>query len=170
MNSLDYLVRKLRTEVEATRDNGNLISSVLSTVEAIEQQLAYAKTEFDKDSRSDYFSCCDSVAKEIFDRALEEADSKSKDDVEDWLRQDGYDALHESVDGNYWVIYTHAAMKVLQYSDNDNHGFEEGLICTEDWAKKGYVDYSAMAFWAMLADCQEALNDLLADYEEPEEA
>ena len=93
---------------------------------------------YNEDSRQDYWESVTSIAGE--------ANSLPEDERDDFVWQ--------SVDGSYWVIYTHAAIKVYQYSDNDSLLFDE--LGTQE------VDYFSslvcrMAFYAMRADVHEAL-------------
>lgn len=72
------------------------------------------------------------------------------------------DYIHESVDGNYWVIYTHAAYAVWMFSDNEgaiDDAVDEGIY---DYAQaKSFSDIlSAMAFFAMKRDAEEAVAEL----------
>lgn len=70
---------------------------------------------------------------------------------------DRHDFVHESVDGNYWVIYTHAARKCLEYSDNEHVLFDElGPQTVEDYGTL----YTRGAYFAMLADVNEAMAEL----------
>ena len=62
---------------------------------------------------SDYWDAVSSFANEAIDEALGRDDDKDfYEFIDEWL--------HELVDGSYWIIYTHAATKVMQYTDNAN--------------------------------------------------
>ena len=67
------------------------------------------------------------------------------------------DVLHEAVDSHEWIIYTAQSVLVLYYSPNDNAYFEEigqfSASCFSDTVQQ-------LAFFALYADVQEALNDL----------
>jgi len=65
---------------------------------------------------------------------------------------DPYDAIHEVTDGSYWVIYTHAAHKMLMWTTNESEVSEE----------MGGVEFTSfsdavtkMAAWAYVADVGE---------------
>jgi hypothetical protein len=80
------------------------------------------------------------------------------------------DALHEEVDGSYWVIYTHAAIALLGHSRNDDAGFDEqGDDFLSGCTSMSEV-YTRAAFYALRADVQEWLNDNpVADEDEDED-
>jgi hypothetical protein len=59
----------------------------------------------DKDTYREYWETVDTIAED------------AKDNAEEY-GSDVYDNVNESVDGSYWIIYTHAQLKVLQYTDN----------------------------------------------------
>jgi len=61
---------------------------------------------------SDYWSAVSGFALDAIEAALDRDDECFYEFIDDWL--------HELVDGSYWVIYTHAATKVMQYTDNAN--------------------------------------------------
>ena len=72
-------------------------------------------------TKSHYRDDVRSIAQDIFDRAMEDAEGNVDDIHDEWT-----DWVHEDVDGSQWVIYTHRAMLVVtQYSDNNNHGPDE---------------------------------------------
>ena len=63
---------------------------------------------------------------------------------------DAHDALHETLDGHGWVIYTYQARKVIAHSDNpdfmmDEFGADAG----------GDMFDERRAYWAMYADIME---------------
>lgn len=61
-------------------------------------------------------------------------------------------ALHEIVDGSCWVIYTHAARKVIEHSDNDCAYFDEmGAVEVSDWSTL----LTTAAYFALMADIRE---------------
>lgn len=76
----------------------------------------------------------------------------------------GYDG-NEQVDGNYWVIYTHAAHKVYLYSPNEDAVFENGngLEGCDSMSEA----LCRMAFYAMLADVEARIAEM--QNEEPED-
>lgn len=67
------------------------------------------------------------------------------------------DYLHESVDGSQRVIYTWKAKMAVIYSDNEDAYFEEtgesgGAI------QDGSINWSLLAFYAVMADVRELMN------------
>ena len=72
--------------------------------------------------------------------------------------QDENDALWEACDGSYWVIYTHAATKVMQYSDNHDAYFEHmgSAIEAESWGEL----VSKLAFFAFFGDVSDSYQTL----------
>lgn len=97
------------------------------------------------DSQRDYWSTVKSVAEGIKDEYTE-------------YGGDVLDLLHQAVDGNYWVIYYDANIKVLQYSNNDDYYEDAGveLDTSQGWRHI----LTQVAFWAMYADVEEALSEL----------
>ena len=102
------------------------------------------------ESQRAYFATVEAIVEEA--REAEEEGG----DVEEFI--------HESVDGSEWIIYTHKAMKVLQYSDNDNALFDE--VGVE--GLKGVRSFSdvvtRLAYFAMVQDVYDRLN--VKDYDE----
>lgn len=74
--------------------------------------------------------------------------------------EDASDVLHEECDSSWWVIYTHAAMAVLQHSPNEDAIFES----MGDDALSGCTCHSEvmtrMAFFALEQDVAEAAEEL----------
>lgn len=123
--------------------------------------MANTKTAGD-DSEQNYRASVAEIAKECFNEAVADAGPDK-----DRIRDEAFDRVHEAVDGSYWIIYTHAALKVLQYSRNDDAIFEEGDGL--HGANSMSDVYTQAAFWAMRADVVSELEDLIDNYEEPEE-
>jgi hypothetical protein len=75
---------------------------------------------------------------------------------------DENDAIHEAVDGSQWVIYTHRALRVLQYSRNHDAGLDEMgkdlFAGVEDMSTL----YSRAAYFAMAADVRDAIVRVVA--------
>mgnify|MGYP001238457470 CR=1 FL=1 len=60
---------------------------------------------------------------------------------------DRYDAMHETLDGHEFVIYTHKARQVIVHSDNPDHMMDEfGPDCFGDMFDE------RRAYWAMMQD------------------
>lgn len=75
------------------------------------------------------------------------------------------DYIHESVDGSYWVIYTHAARKTLEFSPNEHALFEEmGAQTVEDFSTL----FTRGAYFAMVQDVHECLQELPEEEDEEE--
>jgi hypothetical protein len=71
------------------------------------------------------------------------------------------DALHQVVDGSYWVIYTHANFQVLMCSSNHDaysEDFGEAPVSGSE------INWAAAAYAAMARDVSERLN--MGDLEE----
>jgi len=102
----------------------------------------------------EYFADVAEIAKEALRQEREEG-------------ADAYDALHEGVDGTQWVIYYWRQALVLQFSSNEDAMFDAGadLSSCKSWGEATQV----AAFYAMLADAQEALEELRGQQEEEEE-
>lgn len=73
-------------------------------------------------------------------------------------RETLYAVTHETIEGHSWVIYTYMARQVLVHSRNDGYAVEEwgadGIV--ED----GVLNWSLLAYGALLADVQEAISGL----------
>jgi hypothetical protein len=69
--------------------------------------------------------------------------------------EDLSDALHEVVDGSYWVIYTHANFQVLMCSshhDAYSEDFGEAPVSGSD------INWAAAAYAAMARDVSEQVD------------
>ena len=77
---------------------------------------------------------------------------------------DPHDAVFESVDGSSWVIYQRHALRVMEYTRNDD-AFEEYGDLSSEGGWSGML--ARLAFCAMRADVEDALREL--EDEEPEE-
>lgn len=103
-------------------------------------------------SRKEYFDSVRGIAKEAVARAEDE------DDL--------HDEIHQSVDGNEWVIYTAGNIGVMQFSDADlNLPFDElgsdflsGVDSMPDLLQKA-------AYFYMLSDVNEHAWPLWEDKE-----
>jgi hypothetical protein len=68
---------------------------------------------------------------------------------------DESDALHQTVDGSYWVIYTHANFQVLMCSDHHDaysEDFGEPPVSGND------INWAALAYAAMARDVSEQVD------------
>jgi len=96
--------------------------------------------------RAEYYS----AVRSIVDEALEEL---GRGDIDGRAGLDEY--LHQSIDGSYWVIYTHANFQVIFVSDNHDAYMEE---YGEPPIQGGDINWAALAFGAMQRDVQQLLN------------
>lgn len=97
--------------------------------------------------RREYYTDVRNAAKDIRGE-IESGDITDRDGL--------YTRVHETVDGNQWVIYTQRAQIVLMISSNDSAYADE--YGTEGIISDGGVNWSALAFAAMEADLWEYLE------------
>jgi hypothetical protein len=79
-------------------------------------------------------------------------------EVDDLVKNEGMDegdALHQVVDGSYWVIYTHANFQVLMCSDHHDAYSEDYGQAPVDG---GDINWAALAFAAMSRDVSERIS------------
>lgn len=110
--------------------------------------------------RADYYgSVCD-IAEDIISRC------KSGEIADrDALAED----IHQTVDGSYWVIYTHANFQCLMASDNDSAYVDD--LGTDGLVDDTGINWPAMAFKALEQDVYQQLEAQgldVNDYEGPE--
>lgn len=103
-------------------------------------------TDEPKNEAAEYWQTVQSIAEEA-----KEAEKRG---------EDAGDYIHESVDGSYYVIYTHANATCLRETDNENELFEQ----MGDDALAGCKSYgdvmARLAYWAMRADVDAAFAEL----------
>lgn len=103
-------------------------------------------TDKDETSYRAYWDSVQSIAEEA-----KEAEKRG---------EDASDFIHESVDGSWWVIYTHANVAVLQHTTNEDAAFEQmgsdALIGVDSFGEV----MQRLAFWAMRTDVEEAFAEL----------
>ena len=79
-------------------------------------------------------------------------------EVDNLVKNEGMeesDALHQVVDGSYWVIYTHANFQVLMCTENhDAYSEEYG----EPPVSGNDINWAALAYAAMSRDVQERMG------------
>jgi hypothetical protein len=107
------------------------------------------KTE--REERIEYWDCVKTIA-------LEAREQKEQDES---------DYIHQTVDGCYWVIYTHAAHKTMLFTENEDAAFEEGVDLSNVGSWSEIV--TRLAYCAMLADVHAALDELPEDEDEDED-
>lgn len=98
-------------------------------------------------TRSEYFNTVDAIAEDI----RKEYPDADKD------HNERCDAVHESVDGSEWIIYTYRVEKVLEYSKNEPDGEEVRSMSgpDADWRKQQQI----AAYMAMEQDVYEAIRE-----------
>ncbi len=96
--------------------------------------------------RAEYYQGVRSIAQEL-------ARCAKDNEIRD---QDGWEqAIHEEIDGSYWVIYTHANFQVLMCSDNhDAYSEEYG----EPAVSGDSINWAALAFAAMERDVRQQID------------
>jgi hypothetical protein len=93
-------------------------------------------------------------------------------DIVDAAKRDEMDAdevdtyIHESIDSDGWVIYTHKAHAVLLASSNDSAYFDE--LGNDGAITDGGINWSALAYMALRADVMEELERLDFDASNPQ--
>jgi hypothetical protein len=92
---------------------------------------------------------------------IKDGNINDADGAREWLEQ--------SIDGCHDVIYTHAAQEVLRHSSNDSAYFDD--FGSEGAITDNGIEWSKLAYCAILADVYEELGDLDELFtEETEEA
>lgn len=115
-------------------------------------------------TREEYFEDVESIAQDIVDRMLEEAkadfDIDGYNDFNDFFKGEfvyGYDYsedLHEAVGGSSWIIWTARNKFVVQSTNNIDAWTELGELPKGD-------PILGIAFWAMMADVRDKINELV---------
>ena len=106
---------------------------------------------------TDYTAEVKSTAFNLVDEVLLE--TENRDEALELINDS---RLHETIDGHQWVIYYAYNLPVLEHSDNADY-MEENLgdDCIAAALKQGGINglHTALAYWALYADVQEAIND-----------
>lgn len=90
--------------------------------------------------RAEYYSAVRAIVDEAMGE-MKDGTIADREALDEWI--------HQSVDGSYWVIYTHANMQVLFVSDNDDAYMDDfGDAPVEG----GNINWAALAFAAMRRD------------------
>lgn len=96
----------------------------------------------DRIKRADYWHAVRSLAESVADSVRE--------------GQELDEALHQTVDGSAWVIYTRSNFDVLRYCGNhDAYTDEMGEVPTDS----GSVNWAALAYFALLEDVRDAIPE-----------
>ncbi len=96
--------------------------------------------------RAEYYQGVRSLTQEAA-RAIKDGEISNDSELHDWL--------HETIDGSYWVIYTHANFQVLMCSDNHNAYAED---FGEPPVSGGDINWAALAYAAMMRDVAEQID------------
>lgn len=96
--------------------------------------------------RAEYYQAVRGIVEDAR-QAIKDGEITDRDSLEQWM--------HQTIDGSYWVIYTHANMQVLFVSDNhDAHSDTYGEVPVDG----GNVNWAALAFAALEQDVQEQMQ------------
>ena len=122
--------------------------------------------------RQAVLSLTDSVIYAINEALNCEQISFDKDEIEELVNDS---LLHETVDGSQYAIYYHYHLDILKHSANSDYAIDN-IFCGDTLAdilkKDGLTGlHQALAFYAMYADVQEEISEILeqTDFEESEE-
>lgn len=96
--------------------------------------------------RAEYYRGVRSIAHEIRDR-IKDGEIQNQDDLETHLNQ--------SIDGSYWVIYTHANFQVLICSDHHDEYTEQ---FGEPPVRDNEIQWNSLAFAAMERDVRDQMD------------
>jgi hypothetical protein len=110
--------------------------------------------------RAEYYQGVRAIAQDLGARA-------KKREIED--RDAWEEALHQEIDGSYWVIYTHANFQVLLCSDHhDAYSEEYGQAPVEG----DQINWPGLAFAALERDVRDQISaeGLEPDWDNLEEA
>jgi hypothetical protein len=96
--------------------------------------------------RAEYYQGVRGIAQD-FARAVKDGEITDQDGMREWL--------HQTIDGSYWVIYTHANFQVLMCSDHHDaysEEFGEAPVQDED------INWAALAFAALGRDVNDQIS------------
>ena len=101
--------------------------------------------------RAEYYGGVRSLTQELA-RAIKDGEITDEESMQEWV--------HQSVDGSYWVIYTHANFQVLMCSDNhDAYSEDFGDPPIEQNPPHGStINWAALAFAAMKRDVEQQID------------
>lgn len=97
--------------------------------------------------RAEYYSAVRDIVDDAISQLKEGQIDRSREALDEYIWQ--------SVDGSYWVIYTHANFQVIFVSDNHDAYMDE---YGEPPIQGGDINWAALAFGAMQRDVQDLLN------------
>jgi len=110
--------------------------------------------------RAEYYQSVRGIVEDLR-RAIKDGEVTDQESLDQWL--------HQTVDGSYWVIYTHANFQVLMCSDNhDAYSEEYGQPAVEGDS----INWAALAHAAMERDVQQQIDaeGITVDQDQVEEA
>lgn len=115
---------------------------------------------------SEYKTEIESLAKSIVEEVLEgNFNGETTDDME--VRDIINDtALHETIDGHQWIIYTGYNIDVIKNSDNESYAADNfgGEYLADVLKNNGYDQLNTtIAFWCMYADVIEEIHKIIGD-------
>jgi hypothetical protein len=120
----------------------------------------------DLNSKSAYWLEVNAIAAALVFECMSECDN-DREEAEELLNDS---RLHETIDGHQWIIYYAYNLPVLNYSDNTEYGIDNGLVDCQVIKDRSLNDFhTALAFWALYADVQNALDVAFNDFEEKAE-
>lgn len=108
-------------------------------------------------SNNEYWTEVKSIAKNLVSEALAENDN-NREEAEEAIND--HNMLHETIDSHQWVINNSYNLDVIQHSDGANYYVDNfGGEALEE-SPKGGLDtlHCYIAFWALYADVQEAID------------
>ncbi len=111
-------------------------------------------------TQTEYWTEVESIASTLADEALDQAD----DDKDAALEYIFDSALHETIDGHQWIIYTYYNLQVINFSDNDDYYDQNfGAESLKASLEEGGIDtlHCHIAFWALYADVQDKIDEAL---------
>lgn len=134
--------------------------------------VAYSNVEnlnTDFNYRQAILSLTDSVIYAINEALEDEQISFDKEEIEELVNDS---LLHETIDGSQYAIYYHYHLDILKHSRNSEYAIDN-ILCGDEMAnilkENGLTGlHQALAFWALMEDVQEELNEHLSqiDFEE----
>jgi len=107
----------------------------------------------------EYWQEIESLAMSI----IEETRSDNPDMSEDNLLDAINERVHETIDGHHWIIYYSYNLDIIKHSNNEDYMSNEIGGLDETLNKSGFDGLCLeIAFWAMYADVQYKINDLMS--------
>ena len=99
----------------------------------------------------DYWSNVEAIGLDAIQEAKDYSDDA--DEATETVREQ----ITQTVDGNYWVIYTHAALQGLVHSNNESAFFDHGMDAS-GWDSFSDV-VTQLAYFALEADVWDRMED-----------